>query len=288
MAMDRQAPTRRRFLEAGGIGAAMLGSAAVLARAAPAAAPAAGKPRKRPLTIGLTTYMVLHYDLDQTIAMAQRVGVQPICIRSNLLPLDSTSAQIEAAHAKLKEAGLTVYGGGVIYMNNEQQVRRAFEHAKAAGYTLISIAIRPDLLPLLERKVRELDIRACIHNHGPGDRWPHPVAVYGKIKGLDPRIGICHDTGHTMRTGMDPTEALLKTADRHMDVHLKDVDAPAREGHSVELGRGIVDLPRFLRTLVKVGYKGIVGIEYEKHMKDLLPGLAESVGYARGVLDAMA
>ncbi|MFW6164164.1 MAG: sugar phosphate isomerase/epimerase family protein [Planctomycetota bacterium] len=280
--MDPKEPTRRRFLATGGIGAA-----AVAARAEAAAAPAAGKPGKRPLTLGLTTYMVLHYDLDQTIAMAQRVAVQPICIRSNLLPLTSTPRQIEAAHARLKEAGLTVYGGGVIYMRNEQQVHRAFEHARAAGYALLSIAIRPDLLPLLERKVREFDIRACIHNHGPGDPWPHPVAIHEKIKGLDSRIGICHDTGHTMRTGMDPTGALLKTADRHMDVHLKDVDAPTRKGRSVELGRGIVDLPSFLRALVEVGYQGVVGIEYEKHMKDLLPGLAESVGYARGVLDAM-
>ena len=38
---------------------------------------------------------------------------------------------------------------------------------------------------------------------------------------------------------------------------------------------------------MKIEYRGIVGIEYEKHMKDLLPGLAESVGYARGVIDAI-
>ena len=107
------------------------------------------------------------------------------------------------------------------------------------------------------------------------------------MKKLDKRIGICHDTGHTMRAGVDPVEATRKTADRIYDVHLKDVDAATRRGHSTELGRGIVDLPGILRVLQKVGYAGIVGIEYEKHMDDLLPGLAESVGYTRGVLDTL-
>ena len=289
MPMDSRTHTRRQFFKAGGIGALALAGAAASASAAPVAEPDAPGERRRPLAIGLTTFMVMHYDLDQTIALAQRVAVRPICIRHNLLPLDATPDVIRATLAKVKEAGLETYGGGVVPMQQEAQVHQAFEYAKTAGFRLLSVTIRPDLLPLLERKVKEYDIRACIHNHGPGDKaWPHPLAVYERIKGLDPRIGICHDTGHTMRAGMDPTEALLKTADRHMDVHLKDVDAPTAKGESVELGRGIVDLPRFLRTLVKAGYSGIVGIEYEKHMKDLLPGLAESVGYARGVLGAIS
>ena len=81
--------------------------------------------------------------------------------------------------------------------------------------------------------------------------------------------------------------ALLKTAGRHLDIHLKDVDTSTRAGHSTELGRGVVDIPRFLRTLKSIGYQRIVSIEYEKSMEDIVPGLAESVGYTRGVLAAM-
>jgi hypothetical protein len=267
-------PTRRQFIAAGGLGAAAL------------AANGAEAPRRgRPMTLGLPTYMFKHYTLDQTLAMAQRVAVQHLCIRSNLLALDSTDAEIMAAVAKVKAAGLVPYGGGVIYMKDEASVARGFDYARAAGFGIISINIRPDLLPLLERKVREFDIQAAIHNHGPEDRhYPTPQAIYEKIRTLDRRIGICHDTGHTRRAGVDPVEATRKTADRILDVHLKDVDAATRQGHSTELGRGIVDLPGILRALRDTGYAGVVGIEYEKHMQDLLPGLAESVGYARGVL----
>ena len=274
--------TRREYMTA---------SAATLAAATvgqAAAAEPAGATRKNTLTLGLPTYMFKHYDLAQTIAMARRVAVEHLCIRSNLLPLASTPEQIAAVIGKVKEAGLKPYGGGVIYMRDEAQVARAFEYAKAAGFTLISINAPPGLLPLIARKARELGIRAAIHNHGPEDKhYPTPLAIYEKIKGLDEHLGICHDTGHTQRAGVDPVEATVKTADRLMDVHLKDVDAPTRKGHSTELGRGVVDLPGVLRVLLKVGYAGVVGIEYEKHMKDLLPGLAESVGYARGVLAAL-
>lgn len=275
--------TRREYMMAS---AATLAGAAAVGQAA--AAEPAGATKKSTLSLGLPTYMFKHYDLGQTIAMAQRVAVEHLCIRSNLLPLSSTPEQIAAAIKKVRQAGLNPYGGGVIYLRSDAAIDRAFEYAKAAGFTLISINAPPGLLPAIERKVKEYDIRAAIHNHGPEDpHYPTPLAIHEKIKGLDKRIGICHDTGHTQRAGVDPAAATLKTADRLMDMHLKDVDAPTRKGHSTELGRGIVNIPAILRVLLKIGYAGVVGIEYEKHMKDLLPGLAESVGYARGALAAL-
>jgi len=56
------------------------------------------------------------------------------------------------------------------------------------------------------------------------------------------------------------------------------------KGSAVEMGRGVIDIPGVMRTLVKIGYTGIVSFEYEKDADDPVPGLAESVGYARGVL----
>jgi len=52
------------------------------------------------------------------------------------------------------------------------------------------------------------------------------------------------------------------------------------------LSRGIIDIPRFVKTLRKVKYSGMCSLEYEKDMKDPLAGIAESVGYYKGVVDA--
>jgi len=107
------------------------------------------------------------------------------------------------------------------------------------------------------------------------------------IRNLDKRIGMCHDIGHTKRYGSDPIAETQLCADRLHDVHIKDVSAANKDGRGVEIGRGIIDIPRFVRTLVRIKYAGIVSLEYEKDAKDPLAGLAESVGYVKGVIAAL-
>lgn len=104
---------------------------------------------------------------------------------------------------------------------------------------------------------------------------------------MDPRVGLCLDMGHCLRAGVDPAEAAEASAARLLDVHLKDVTEASKDGGPVEAGRGVIDIPRFLRILIELGYGGTASFEYEKDGKDPLPGLAESVGYFRGVLAAL-
>jgi sugar phosphate isomerase/epimerase len=48
----------------------------------------------------------------------------------------------------------------------------------------------------------------------------------------------------------------------------------------------VIDIPAIVKTLRKIKYSGVAGLEYEKDMKDPLAGIAESIGYFRGVLDS--
>jgi len=287
---DDRNQSRRGFLKAAGVGTAAslawLGGN-VACRPAVAAESGPGK-SKRALNLGLASYTLRKFDLGQTLAMTQRVGLKVICLKSFHLPLDATSEEIAAACAKVKEAGIVLYGGGVIGMKNEQQVDQAFEYAKAAGMSKIIAAPIPETLPLVNRKVEQYDIEVCIHNHGPGDKhFPTPTVAYEKIKGLDKRVGLCHDIGHTMRYGEDPVEATKKCADRLLDIHFKDVTEASKSGRATPCGRGVIDLPAVIRALIEIGYSGYASFEYEEHPEDPLPGLAESVGYVRGVLDAI-
>jgi len=281
--MTEKEQTRRRFLQAAGIG-----TVASLAGANSSPGQVRGRAGKQRFQLGLASYTLRKFNLDDTLAMTKRVGLKYICFKSFHLPLDSTPAQIQAVVEKVKEAGLILYGGGVIYMKSEAEVHRAFDYAKAAGMKVIIGAPRPELLPLVNKKVQKYDIKLAIHNHGPGDKtYPTPLSAYEKIKNLDRRVGLCNDIGHTMRAGMDPSEATLKCADRMFDVHIKDVLAATAKTEEVEVGRGVIDIPKFLRTLIEIKYSGIVSFEYEKDADDPLAGLAESVGYVRGVLAAI-
>jgi sugar phosphate isomerase/epimerase len=220
--------------------------------------------------------------------MTQRVGLKAICLKSFHLPLDATAEEIATAVDKVTQAGLVLYGGGVIGMKSEVQVNQAFEYARTAGMIRIIAAPTEETLPLIHEKVQEYDIQVCIHNHGPGDKeFPTPDVAYEKIKNYDARLGLCHDIGHTLRYGADPIALTERCADRMYDVHIKDVTAAAKEGHACPCGRGVLDLPAMLRTLIKVRYEGYLAFEYEQEPNDPLPGLAESVGYIRGVMDAL-
>ncbi|MHC4243174.1 MAG: sugar phosphate isomerase/epimerase family protein [Planctomycetota bacterium] len=285
--MAEKEKTRRQFIKAASIGAAasLAGAGSSLEQVRGSAPRQAGKQRFK---LGLASYTLRKFNLDDTLAITKRVGLKYICFKSMHLPLDSTPAQIRSVVSKVKEAGLILYGGGVISMKNEAQVHQAFDYAKVAGMKVIIGVPAPELLQLVNKKVQQYDIKVAIHNHGPGDKlYPTPAKAVERIKDLDKRIGLCHDIGHTIRIGSDPIASTKKYADRMLDFHIKDVSKATADGHGVEIGRGIIDIPKFLKMLVKIKYSGIVSFEYEKDADDPMAGLAESVGYVKGVLAAI-
>jgi sugar phosphate isomerase/epimerase len=288
--------SRRTFI---GRSAALAGASALAAAVAPAGPrrrahernegipAAAGKAPS--FELGLASYTFREFGLDEMIEMTVRAGLRRVCLKDVHLPLDSPPDRIRAVARKLREAGLVPYGCGVVYMRTEAEVRRAFEYAGEAGMEIIVGVPDHGLLGVVDALVRETGLKLAVHNHGPGDRlYPTPGSILSKVEGRDPRLGICLDIGHCQRSGIDPSEAAADCGPRLLDVHLKDVTASSAEGGPVEAGRGVVDLARFLRTLARTGYRGTASFEYEKDGRDPLPGLAESVGYVRGLLAGAA
>ncbi len=233
----------------------------------------------------MASYTLRKFDLDHALAMTHRVGIDRICLKSMHLPLDSKPAEIAAATDKVKQAGLVLYAGGVITMKNERDIAQAFEYAKAAGMQTITAAPVPEVLPALDDIVKKHDIKVAIHNHGPTDHYfPTPQSVYDAVKSLDRRIGLCIDIGHTVRVGADLAGSIRHCGDRLFDLHIKDVTAATPEGKGTPVGRGIIDFPGLVRALLEVKFKGVAAFEYEEQPDDPLPGLAESVGFMKGVL----
>jgi sugar phosphate isomerase/epimerase len=169
--------------------------------------------------------------------------------------------------------------------NDETGVRQAFEYARDAGLPTIVCSPHPDSFPILDRMVKEYDIKLAIHNHGPEDRrFPTPRSVWDAVQRYDPRIGLCIDVGHTARAKADPAKAILDYRSRLYDLHFKDITPT---GAPIEVGRGVLDKAAILRALLRIHYPYLVSFEYEKDADDPLPGLAESVGYTRGLLTSV-
>lgn len=242
-----------------------------------------------PFELGLASYTFRKFTLDQTLASAQKLGIKKIALKSMHMPLEASASEIQGIAKKVRDAGIDLYGAGVIYMKTAVEVENTFVYAKNAGLRMIIGVPNHDLLPLVEKKVKEYDIKLAIHNHGPGDElYTSPSNVYEKIKALDSRIGLCIDIGHVVRIKEDPSVWATRFKDRLFDVHLKDVTKAEADGTPLEVGRGVIDIPGFLKTVVDIKYKGTLSLEYEKDGDDPMPGAAESIGYVRGVLKMLS
>lgn len=235
--------------------------------------------------VGIAGYTFLKFDLDKALATLQRADVHYLCIKDFHLPFKSTNAEIAAFHAKLKEKGVTGYAVGPIYMKTEAEIDSAFAYARRVGVKLIVGVPNVELLPYVEKKVKEYDFNYAIHLHGPDIKiYPDAEDVWNHVKDLDPRIGMCLDIGHDTRNGKDPVADLKKYHTRVFDIHIKDVTGKTRLGYSLEVGRGVIDFPAFVKMLREVGYTGVCSLEHEKDMTDPFMGIAESIGYFRAVI----
>ena len=238
------------------------------------------------LSLGVATVTLKSLPLDDMLGAVKRVGLDSISLYRAHSPWENKPGQWKDAADKIRAAGISLRCCGVLYLkNDEAAARRMMDYVKVHGLSLFSCSVEPAALPLLERLVRAYDLRAALHNHGPEDKtWPGPESVWKAIAPLDPRIGLCLDVGHAWRAGEDPAEAVRRYRGRLYDVHLKDsvAEVGARDV-PVEMGRGKLDLRHILTALIETGYRENVWLEYEKDPNDPVPGLAESVGYVRGL-----
>lgn len=277
---------RRNFLKLSGLGMAAVALPGI-SQSAPKQAKKdkAKKEGALPVRLGLASYTLRKLNLDDALAVCQRLDLKHISLKDFHLKLNATDAEIAEVVKKCKDAGIELGSGGVIYMKSEAEVDAAFEYARKAGMSMIIGVPQHALLPYVEKKVKEYNIRLAIHNHGPGDLvYPSCESAYVLIKNMDARMGICLDIGHTQRIQRDPSADLKDYFDRIFEIHMKDVTSSDSTGKAIEVGRGVIDIPGFLKNVIDKKFTGIISFEYEKEDKDPVPGLAESLGFVKGVL----
>ena len=221
------------------------------------------------------------------------------------LPFTATDAEIGTFLKRCTDLDIHPYAIGPVYMDTEDMARRVFDYAaKLGAKTIVGVPfVRKDVNGksvrfenrALAEKVAGLceryNVRFAIHNHGPDapELFPDARSMHAMVKDLGPRMGFCLDVGHEFRFGGDPAAAIRAYPDRIFDIHMKNVTAPSKAGKAAEFPRGKMDIPAILLALRDIGFDGICAIEWERggKTKEDLPGLAESVGYFRGVVDML-
>jgi len=239
------------------------------------------------LKLGVASYSLRNFSREQAIEMTRSLGVKYINFKSVHLPYDASASEFTLARQQLAAAGLELVGGGMITFetDTDEGVRKYFDYAKAAGMPTIVCTCRPATLPRIEKFASEYNIKVAIHNHGPEDEnFPSPYDALKAVKGMDARMGLCIDLGHTVRAGTDPVRAIVDAGPRVVDMHAKDLrDFKSAESQCV-VGEGKIPIADVFRQLKAVGFKGWVNLEYEIEPDNPLPGMRQSFSYMRGAL----
>jgi sugar phosphate isomerase/epimerase len=286
-------PSRRQMLKASALAAAALPFTSSLSESTSVkAALPENADAWHGLKVGVATYTFRELPIEKCIAGVKRVNLQYVSIKNvkNHVDLSHTPEERRTRAQMFRDAGITPLSvGNVSLKNDEADIRRAFEYARDCGVKVMVCAPPKDAVPLLDKFVKEFDIKLAIHNHGPEDKnFPSPYDVWNAVEKYDERIGLCIDVGHTARANVNPAEAIVKCRARLYDLHIKDIYALGNKNTPIEAGRGILDLKSIYAALLKIKYQGLVGWEYEKDGTDPLPGLAESVGYTKGLMSGLA
>lgn len=275
---------RRSFIKQSLAGALLLGSPALATAGISGISQKHTDKADNRFKIGMAGYTFVHFPLETTINTMRQLDLHYLCIKDFHLPVKSTAAEIATFHDKLAAKDIKGYAVGPIYMTSEKAIDQAFDYAKRVGVKLIIGVPNENLLPYVDKKVKEYDFKYAIHLHGPDNvLYPNAPYTWSLINKLDPRIGICLDIGHDLRDGCDPVADLLKYHTRVFDIHLKDVTEASKAGRGIEVGRGKIDFPAFVKALRKTKYDGVCSLEYEKDMKDPFLGIAESIGYFKAM-----
>ena len=266
----------------------LLTLAALILLAKPAEAQLINGPRGyEDFKIGVAGYTYRSFDIDQTLVFLKSMEVHYMSVKDWWLPLDSTKEQMDAFKAKCREYDVEPYILGPIYMRSEAEVDRAFAYAERYGSDVFIGVPNYELTDYVIKKVKETGIKVAIHTHGPdGAPFPNIQKVAEVYKDPSLGIGCCMDLGHSVRMGEDIVKDIKKYKAWIYDIHIKDESEASKKGQTWEMGRGVMDFRPIVKVLRQIKYKGVVSLEFEKNGKNPHPGVAESIGYLRGVCDA--
>ncbi len=250
----------------------------------------------KPGRLAMQVYTFNRYTLFEALDKCKELGIKYIELYpgQRLSPENKSVAFDHNAPLKyrqivkkrLAELGMKAVCYGVVGLSrNEANNRKVFEFAKDMGIETINSEPPINALPAIDKLAQEYGINVGIHNHPKRPKhkaykWWDPDYVLKAVAGCSKRIGSCADTGHWMRSDVDPLEAVKKLRGRIVSSHFKDLNKMGRPGeHDVPWGTGKGNVRGLLEELKKQGYTGVFSIEYEHNWTSNMPELAKCVAW---------
>ena len=206
--------------------------------------------------------------------------------------------QVAAIQKAVADKGIKLVNIGVVKLPPEEaESRKVFEFAKKMGIDTLVAEPEPAALDTVEKLCKEYNIKVAIHDHPKPSHYWNPDTVLEAVKGRTPLMGACADTGHWLRSGLDPVECLKKLEGRVICLHFKDLvpdeskaqsadgasekkkKAGSQNMHDVPWGTGVGNVKAQMAELKRQHFHGAFCVEYEYHWDNSVPEIAECVKF---------
>ena len=274
----------------------MLAVASVaMAADAPAAGPGAPNAEKLGWRLGSQAYTFRDFSffeaVDKNVALGLKVieayPGQKLSPEKPDVKFDHEMSEetMAAVKAKLASAGVTLVNYGVVGIpNDEAKARIVFDFAKKMGIETIVSEPDAETFALLDKLTEEYKINVALHNHpkSPFTKYWDYKTVLKNCEGHSKRIGACADTGHWMRSGINPLEAIKALEGRIISFHFKDLNEFGKNTPKVidvPWGTGKADVKALLTEIKRQGLKGVFSIEYENNTPELMANMTQCVAF---------
>lgn len=198
----------------------------------------------------------------------------------------ATKAELTDAKKMMDDLDISMDAYGVTGFNtDEAAARKVFEFGKFMGIRSISADPKQDSFDMLDKLVEEYDIPIAIHNHGPNHHWGKPEVILEAVKDHHKLIGLCADTGHFLRAGVDPVKAIKILKGRVFGLHVKDFISEHKE---VVAGDGKLDLKALIKEVQSQNFDGACSIEFELDPKDPTAGVQKGLSNIREAVSSLS
>ena len=291
---------RREFVRAAGAAAAALGCPAVLTAAKDAPKSTAPTAEKLGWQMACQLYSFRSMSCYEALPKIASLGVRLIepCF---FLRLDKARPKLQTGpslppkvrkewQARLADAGMRIANFYANLTGNAADCRKQFEFAKEMGAETFVSEPPAEAFDTIEKFCDEYGINLAVHNHpkGSGSKYWRPENLLKVCKGRGKRIGGCCDTGHWVRSALDPIECLQKMKGRIITMHLKDVvEVGNPKARDVPLGQGKAKYTEVLKELHRQGFRGVLSIEYEHQSPKLLADIAACIAFVEKTAKAI-
>lgn len=254
--------------------------------------PAARAQEKLGWRLAITAYTFHKYTLFETIDKTAALGlpyleglsfqkVSPQIAKN--FDLQLSDAELNQVREKLDASGvrlLTYYYHRI--PGDEAGCRKVFEFGRKIGIETFLTEPDPAALDMIERMANEYRINVALHNHdqkGSPNYWC-PAKILEHCRGRGPRIGSCADLGYSMRSGIDPVEAVRTLKERLITVQLHDLNELTAAGTDVPWGTGVGRSRPFLEEVRKLGLRPTAfGVEYSRNWLSSMPEVKACIGF---------